>query len=189
MLKLYYSGPRSYLAIQQKPNYSLGGYVSSSIVPNNQNGSLFSEISAFTKQSETIEVIGLILKNDGIEDINNIQFYFNFPDGVIGQYQIAAVALSKNSKDEYMMEEVSNSQSLPYYAEFYDANGIANKVNLGDLEAGAMIGLWFKRQVNFNINVDDNLWNDYLNQVQKVNKESIGLIFDWIDEESSSSLF
>jgi hypothetical protein len=189
MLKLYYTGPRSYLAVQQKPSYSLGGYPSSSIVPNGQNGSLFSEVSSYTKQNEITEVIGLILKNED-EDIEDLQFYFDLPDNCIGQYQIAVVALSKDSKDQYIMEEIGNSESLPYYAKFHDALK-DSPVGLGPLAQNGMLGVWIKRSITFSIKDDEQVWNDYLNLVVDVNKESIGLKFTYdqsIIESSSSGI-
>jgi hypothetical protein len=187
MLKLYYTGPRSYLSPQQKPSYSLGGYPSSSIVPNDQDGSLFSKISTLTKQNEITEVIGLILKNED-EDIDNLQFYFNLPKNPSASYQIAAVALSQDSKNQYVMEEISNSTSLPYYANFFDANGKDNTVDLGLLVQNGMLGIWIKRSVVFSVKTDDQLWDDFLNQVEDVNKETIGLefIYDQSSIESSS---
>lgn len=190
MLKLYYSGPRQYLGTQSKPNQSLGGFPSVTPVPNSQQGSLFSAITSYTKQNEIIEVIGLILKNEDDHDVEDLQFYFDLPENPIASFEIAAVALQLNSKNQYYMEELSNPQSLPYYSEFHQANGLENAVSLGNLQAGQMLGLWIKRTVSFSIKTDDELWDDYLNNVTLVNKEDIGLrfIYDQSIIDSSSSV-
>jgi hypothetical protein len=177
MLKLYYTSSRSYLGQQGKANQSLGGFPSSSPVPNSQLGNLFSSITSYTKQNEITEVIGLILKNEDDNDVENLQFYFDLPENMVAKFEIAAVALQLNSKNQYYMEELSNSQSLPTYAEFHEADGLSNAVSLGILQADQMLGVWIKRTVTFSVKTDDQLWEDYLNNVEIVNKENVRLKF------------
>lgn len=188
MIRLFYTNSKNYQDSQQKPEFSLGGYLSSTLVPNGEQNSLFDEISPLSIQNEIRNIIGLILKNEGDDDLSNIQFYFDIPENSQGQFQIAAVSLSLDSKNQYVMELLPNNQSLPYYADFHDADGIDNAVSLGPLKAGGMLGLWIKRTIDFTAKTDDDLWTDFQNAVVAINKELIGLIFnEIIIEESSSS--
>lgn len=188
MLKLYYTGCKTYNTPQINKNMSLGGFPSSTPIQNSVLGNLFSSISSYSKENEVKETIGLILKNTGTTDINNILFWFDVPEGSGAIYQVAAVSLAQNSKGEYYMEDISNSYSLPYQAEFYDSNNEEESVSLGELKAGEMIGLWIKREVMSLIKTDSELWEDYKNSVQSVTKETVTLNFKEINLDESSSV-
>lgn len=188
MLQLLYTGARSYLGQQNKAQFSLGGYPSSNVIHNSEQGALFSNVSPYGIQNEIRNVIAVILKNNGDTQLSNVEFYFNIPETAICKYEIAAVALTLNSKGEYIMEEIGNNQSLPYNATFYEANGQEGAVDLGPLASGAMLGLWIKRTIDFTSKTDDELFEDFKNGVEQVNKEIIELVFnETVVEESSSS--
>jgi hypothetical protein len=188
-MKLYYTGSKTYLGTQQKKEFSLGGFVSASIVPNNQLGNLFSDITKYTKGNEITEVIGIVLKNELDGTASDIVFNFDIPEDAVASYEIAAVQLSQDGNGNYYMEEISNQYALPYYATFYSADDGDNKVNLGSLISGGMLGLWIKRKVSFTASDCDQLFIDFKAGTEVGTKEQIGLIFDWtlIGEESSSS--
>lgn len=188
MLRLYYSGSRTYLGTQGKKELSLGGFPSSTVVPNDQQGNLFSSITPYAIQNELREVVALILKNESDSELSNIEFYFSVPENAVGKFQIAAVALSLDSKNQYLMEEISNNQSLPYGSEFHEATGAENAVSLGPLGANKMLGLWIKREIEATVKTDDQMWTDYINETVIPNKETISLMFnETIVEDSSSS--
>lgn len=186
-MKLYYTGSKTYLGTQPKKEFSLGGFVSSSIVPNSQLGNLFSDITKYTTGNEITEVIGIILKNETGSTVNDILFNFSLPESPVASYQIAAVQLSQDSDNNYYMEEIANQYSLPYYATFYSADD--NQVNLGSLVADGMLGLWIKRTVTFTATSCDDLFDNYKEGIESATSEQIGLVFDWtpIPDESSSS--
>lgn len=188
-MKLYYTGSKTYLGTQQKKEFSLGGFVSSSIVPNSQLGNLFSDITKYTKGNEVTEVIGIILKNETGSAVSDILFNFSLPENLVASYQIAAVQLSQDSDGNYYMEEISNQYSLPYYATFYSADDSDNKVNLGSLLADGMLGLWIKRTVTFTASDCNQLFDDYKEGVESATQEQIGLLFTWtaVPDESSSA--
>lgn len=187
MIKLYYTNTTTYLGVQGKKEKSLGGYPSSTPIPNSQIGSLFSRIAPYTLQNEIKSIIGLIIKNEGDNTINDITFYFDLPEDAIGSFQIAAVSLSQDSEDRYYMEEIANSQSLPYYATFNDADGEENAVGLGSLASGGMLGLWIKREVLNSVKSCDDLFDDFENSVEAEINENIGLVFNWDELGDSSS--
>lgn len=144
----YYTGSKQYLAPQGKKEYSLGGYVSSTKVPNSELGKLFQGISLLTIEKGTRSIIGLVLKNETSVDVENLRLYFTRPDDAFCNFEIAVLALTSNSKGEYYMEEIANNESLPYNATFYSADGIGNSKLLGSLPAGGMLGLWLKRSID-----------------------------------------
>lgn len=186
-MKLYYTGAKIYLTAQINKEKSLGGFPSITPIPNSQLGNLFSNISSYTLQNEIMSVIGVVLKNETGLDLSNVSFYFNLPEVVVGEYQIAAVNLSIDSNGRYYMEEIGNSNSLPYYATFYSANGVENAIDLGPIQSNGMLGLWIKRIVTFNSKTDDQLWEDFINGVQDINKENITLVFEYDESDIDSS--
>jgi hypothetical protein len=187
-MKLYYTGSKIYLGTQPQKEFSLGGFVSSSIVPNGQFGNLFSDITKYTEGNELTEVIGLVLKNGTGNAVNDILFNFTLPENSSASYQIAVVQLAQDSNGNYYMEEISNQYSLPYYATFYDA---VSQINLGSLLVDGMLGIWIKRTVTFTASDCDQLFEDFKAGTVPETKEQVGLVFDWttITDESSSSSF
>ena len=189
MLKLYYTGPKTYLGTQKNPESSLGGYPSVSLVPNEYQGNVFGDISLYTKHNEITTVIGLILKNELDLDLSNVSFYFDLPSGIISTYKVAAVSMSQDSDSQYYMEEIPNQNASPVYATFHEADGLVNAVDLGPIESGKMIGIWLKRIVSDTIKTDDELYDDFVDESDAATTENIGLnfVYDESDIESSSS--
>jgi len=144
----YYTGATKYLGEQIKPQYSLGGYVSNSIIPNGQLANLFSEISQLTYEKNSFEVKAIVLKNTLGVAANNIYFWFENEVGNYGDFELAVVTLNQDSDFGFYMEQIQNCRSLPYYATFYTANGEANKRLLGNLGANEYLGIWLKRTLN-----------------------------------------
>lgn len=96
---------------------SLGGYISSSPVPNNALNALFDAISLKTikdKQKETI-CIGLV--NEFLQSVNNVSLKIISGKDDICRFKVAAALADKN----LTVEHIPNRYSEPINAEFYDA--------------------------------------------------------------------
>ena len=78
-MKLYYTGAPIKNIPQGNPNQSLGGFKSSTLVPNARKNALFSDISMEQYNEGDRELRGLILKNETGAVVSNITAYFN-PD-------------------------------------------------------------------------------------------------------------
>src|SRR5574344_1912053 len=130
---------------QSKPVLSLGGFLSSSKVPNGSLGNLFAEMSPYTLQNSRAEYIGLILTNT-LKPITSMSLRVKQFSGNICKFRIAPVELTENGE----MELVPSVNSKPLYAEFEEASE-ANKIDLsfeGTFAVGAMLGLWIERTVD-----------------------------------------
>ena len=75
-MKLYYTTSVGVDEPQTKPNISLGGFKSGSLVRNNDFDNLFGELSVYTINKEQDEYIGLMLVNDLSNAVENISLYF-----------------------------------------------------------------------------------------------------------------
>lgn len=147
-MKLYYTVSSASEAVQVKPHLSLGGYKSQSQVTNSQFGNMFSEVTPTTISNfNQNQYIGLVLKNDSIIDVTNVEIYFTFPTGCYSILRLAAVDMVADSAGTLQMEHIDNQFSKPLNATFYEASGSANKVDVGDLDAGTQIGIWIEREL------------------------------------------
>ena len=179
-MKIYYTNAFKGNEPQNEAVNSLGGYVSNSEVPNDLMGNLFSSISPNFIEKNYREIKGIILKNDEGIKITDVLLYFTVLEAIICKYRIAAVALAEDDCGKYM-EKLENSRALPYSATFYEADGVGNAINVGDLEIGGMIGLWVERTIKEGESETD--WDalyDLFTAGTKLEvKESATLTVDW----------
>ena len=135
MIKLYYSGAKSYNAPQINPLNSLGGYLSSTPIPNGENNSVFSDVSLLSIKNKTRECKLIVLKNE-LANISNVKIWSN--------YEIAIVAPSENNNGEIIFEGIPNYNSIPYYAKF----GLYSESEpflIGNMNVNQCFGIWVKR--------------------------------------------
>jgi hypothetical protein len=119
---------------------SLGGCISSYPF---QNGDLFSDISKYDFQIGKREIVVLALTNNTGADISDLMLYTEIEDPT----SMITVEVGAEYFVNDKVELLQNSADLPFYVDFVDANGIANQVNVGALDAGESISIWFKREV------------------------------------------
>jgi hypothetical protein len=143
-MKLYYTSISENGGIQTRPDLSLGGFKSGTVVPNNNFSNLFSDLSAYSIAENKDEYIALVLLNDTGFILKNVSLYFVYPIDSQKSIQIAPVAF--NSHDE--IEIIPNPFSAPYNAIFYEADGETNAIDIGDIPIDGKIGLWFKRVID-----------------------------------------
>lgn len=146
-MNIYYTGAPEPEASQFKPELSLGGFKSNSKVMINKLNALFSDVSYLTKSNEYSNCKGFIVENDSVEDIFDVMISYEYP--VKSNYKLEIAIVGLIAPDYNKMEVIENSRTIPYFAEFVEANVdqiklIDNSINIGDLKAGKSIGLWLK---------------------------------------------
>lgn len=149
MIEIYYTGADSYLKAQTDKDKSLGGYVSSSPVPNDFMGALFGDISNHSLDSEYQDTKAIVLKKGPgpTAAINIMTWFENLATQPFVQIEIASVALNSSVVDGntvYYMEKIPNMRSTPTMATFYKPDTLAGAVNLGNIPQGWMLGIWLK---------------------------------------------
>ena len=75
----YYTGSEFYNAVQNNVEKSIGGYLSSSQVPNQSLNNVFSDISKISKEQGLVETKAIVLKNTTGTDVTNVNLYQNYP--------------------------------------------------------------------------------------------------------------
>lgn len=155
MLKLYYTTTKGKDELQPKFYNSLGGYKSATPVKNDEFDNFFGELSSYTiSNNSENQYIGLILINEG-DSKTNISVYFSRGENCYSKLYIAAVDLVTDENGDKFMESVPTINSSPLYAEFVEAEGVENSVNIGDIDSGESVGIWLKREILRNIIIAD----------------------------------
>lgn len=145
---LYYTSVTGQDVIQQKSNLSLGGYKALNRVNSGLLNNFFSDISQLTISNYNQNTfVGLILKNELPTGCSNIKLHFTYPTDSYSKLKIAAVSLVQDSEGFLQMEHIETPNSTPLFATFYEADGVDNAINIGDLASGEMVGLWIQREL------------------------------------------
>lgn len=120
-MQLLLSGASNFKTEQGDVNQSLGGYMSSTRVPNGKINSLFGDITQYGKSKKIEETIAVFLYNDSQEVVKNLviqQIY----DNKYGkeyknvEFQFAVV----EPKNNQFIELIGNKTERPYDAEFFN---------------------------------------------------------------------
>ncbi len=112
-MKWYYSGAKTLDSEQRSPEKSLGGYRSSTVIPNGRINSMFDEFSSLMLIEGKPETKAFFIKNDFTESVKDIIIYATYPENPEINFEISTV-MGNN------MELLKSSSDEPYYEEFYD---------------------------------------------------------------------
>lgn len=158
-MRLFFTGASKGDEPQPSPSLSLGGYVSSSPLPNGAINNLFGSISQYGKELKSKEVRAIVLKNETLAITNPTLFYDNVSEEPITNYRFAFVTLAEDECGWYM-ERISQGDSLPINATFIDPRTESNAVSLGAIPVGGYMGIWVERTYNVaGINTADSCEN------------------------------
>lgn len=177
-MKLYYTGAVGYQKPQSDPNLSLGGFISSTVIPNDKLGNIFPEVSSQTLKSDDFYTIGIVLKNEML-DIQNLKVWTTKEEEDI-TLEIAFVKPAKDITSRCYLEKLTSPNESPYIGDFLNINGEVNKVNLGALAKDEYMGIWIRRKYSPNILTEDKL--EAMCLIENVNLENtkkIGINFEY----------
>lgn len=130
-MMLYLTGAQASLKRSQDNsqtdvNKSLGGYVSSSPVPNNALNVLFDLISSYTLEKKQSETIAIALINQFDYPVKDVELKIVTNDSNEAVFKVAAVSVGA----DYQMEQIANRYQEPLNAEFFDASFYRASVEL-----------------------------------------------------------
>lgn len=110
---------------QNNPSKSLGGYVSTTPVPNGDLNAVFGIISNMTLRENRPETIGLGLINATNIDVVDVRMKIVTKADNMAQFEVAVVDIS----DEGAMEKIPNRYSQPQIADFYNVDFYPASIN------------------------------------------------------------
>jgi len=176
-MRFLYTGAQIALQPQPNPYLSLGGLMSSTIVPNGRINSLFDDASYSSVKNGAVMTRALILQNETNVDALNVTLGYRYSLNPDFSIMIAIVTLTGGN----LMEQIGNSGDTPYYATFSQANidpnaspPINNSLQLGTIPSNSALGVWIQRTQNIQtlIPVDFSLPQSPL-------IDAINFIVDW----------
>lgn len=129
---IYLTGAATSLAkTQDNPQtdatLSLGGYISSTPVPNAALNTLFDLISSYTLEKKSEETIAIGLINQFDKPVKDVEIKIITDENHEALFKLAAVAVSS---EDYAMEQIANRYQEPMLAEFHDASFYRAAVDL-----------------------------------------------------------
>lgn len=149
MIRIFFTGAKTYLAQQKKGVNSLGGFISSTPVPNDYLNGVFSKVSQSNRNEvRFFDMICLALRNDFDAPLKDLSFWVeNESANPITSYEGSFVKPATSDNGVYF-ELVDTRKNKPIYAKFSNVLSEANKIKLEyQLEPKSYVGLWIKRNV------------------------------------------
>lgn len=146
-MKLYYTGANTFLATQENPLLSVGGYISSSPVASGGLSTLFGGISQQAMKNGAVETRGVALKNETGANQSVVVYYDNISKEPLSSFKMALVQPGKDDCDDFYLEKIASVYSKPINGIFVDNRGESNGVRF-DLGPGVYMGIWIQRIVN-----------------------------------------
>jgi len=143
-MMIYLTGSSSSLVksggdfLQNDPMRSLGGFVSSSPVPNAAVNGIFDLISSLTLEKRQKEVVGICLINKFEFPVKNVTLKIIGDDTNLAEFRVAAVSVGP----DLFMEKIANRYQEPIQAEFCSASFFRAGVNI-KIEKPAAVGETF----------------------------------------------
>lgn len=130
-MMIYLTGAQTSLAkTQENPQTdaakSLGGYISSTPVPNAALNSLFDMISAYTLEKRPKETIAVGIINKFDKAVENVELKIVTDENHEAVFKVAAVSVG----EDYAMEHIANRYQEPLMGEFHNATFYRAAVDL-----------------------------------------------------------
>lgn len=185
MIGIYYTGAGIFEGEQRDPLRSLGGLISSTLVPNDFTNSLFSGLS------DKDEHIGLVIRNETGADIPSLEIYFDYPnDGASptpndinkAKFLIGTATISTDPCGDLSIESLASRNAAPYTVTFIEAID-TNRLTVTNFDNEQYVGIFIKRQKILDPRTQDEInqecFDNFQANVAEIESESIDLIFSY----------
>lgn len=185
-MKIYYTVSSGEDSPSNRPSNSIGGYKSSTMVPNDFYNSVFGQISILGLSRGGDEYIGLMILNEEDSNLSNLKFWFKDFDNKQSSLEFAAVKPSIDSNGYQFIERLATINSKPQNIIFSHPTE-DNPAILGELKSGEMLGFWLHRKIDKESSLEDydnvaqrdpNNWHRFI-PIKKGDFEGSELIFEW----------
>lgn len=190
---LFYTGSIKPNTPQKDPNLSLGGYISSSIVPNGSLNNLYPNIGLTDLKTNRPETRVIALTNITGADINGFQIWFTTSSTSFAKIELGVAQPMYDGECQCQFFEMLNDATcIPYYTTFASYEGQSNAyVFTGVFEKGATLGLFLQRSLISANNPDiggnssrcDTVYADWLaqqaNPTLPQNLDDITMTINW----------
>lgn len=178
MIYLYYTGAKIADGPQQDIQKSIGGYISSSVIPNARINGLFSDISLLGQENNLPQTICIAVKNIANEDLNDFTLFADLStDPPLYEITAAFLKPTLDDCDGLFLEQLPSMNDQPYYGTFHDILKATNAVNTGILKKGEYLGIFITRKI---LSTDSGCTAvDFSNLSEDQLSETVSLKFSW----------
>lgn len=174
MIQLFYTNAEQPNSSQENPSKSIGGYVSSTQVKNDELENLFGSVSQEREFRRNIEYRLLALKNLHTQSIENIKLIIGLTGNGESKFYLASSLPVDNTCEEKEFELLTSKYSKPSSVDSFLEIQDQQEVELTgvELESGEVVGFWLSREyIKEEVNLDcDNLNEDMSTGVITDNK-------------------
>ena len=189
-MKIFYTGAPSFESVQKIPANSLGGYISSSEVPNALLSNVFDSITKLTISKNKPEYRVLAIYNDSGATLTGLKAHFTYPlsddspatDIADAHFKIASATPQVDSCGDLFIDSIGSSNARPYGITFVEADGVLNALSLPDLAASSYLIIYLQRTLDADLQqpLSDEDLLAILNQTLVLStEEEIELTFSW----------
>jgi hypothetical protein len=142
-IKMYYSGASFLNAPQTDSSLSLGGYKSSSEVPNSSLNNLFPDVSGTDTFSGTTQYRAFFVINENYEIWQNPKTYVYQTTG--GSYE--SVYFGLESSISGSIQTILNQNMSPTGIAWYNPTDLSGGISFSDVPSQEYFGVWIKKEV------------------------------------------
>jgi hypothetical protein len=142
---LYYTVSTKPEDVQTAPSSSLGGYKSSSQIPNGEMHNIFPKITQQTVIDNRKIIRMIVISNPTPSEMTNINIWSD-----VSQYSIIkmdAIAPAINASGDPVFEKVANENQIPYQATLQERL-LANPLIIDTLGVGECVGVWLRKELD-----------------------------------------
>lgn len=182
---LLYTGSQSANAPQIVASNSLGGYVSSSPIPNGRIANLFSTIAKGDVTGNKSVIRMIALKNTTGSAVTGVTVYSSIGENSHIKLKLAAVSPALDGNGNPVFESVFDGNSIPYQATLSYHEGSDNSINVGSMAANAVIGIWILREIDqtkfpeLNTDATGEELAELIEAANSVSEEAVSLIINY----------
>lgn len=142
MIRFFYTNSVEPNQEQGQPTKSLGGYVSSTPVPNNRASALFGMVASYDINQGDETTIAIAANNESANKLTNLTFSFE-NKSKFAKFEFALVAVVDDA-----MEQIAHNDSMPFIGDFIEVpteTTIGPEFVIDELGSNEKIGIWIKR--------------------------------------------
>ena len=143
---LFYTGAVQANFPQNISVKSLGGYVSSTVVPNNLVSNIFSPLSTSDIKSQKKQLRCIVLKNTFQTEVTNVQIFTEIEEDSKSNINLGfQVEMFVDKCGEVYTESIQQSDQLPYYITFNNYTEL-EPFTIPSILPGNSVAIWLSRE-------------------------------------------